>query len=400
MLIVKSLRVQQREEWNRFVQRHPLTSPLQLWEWGEVKQSSLWQVYHWGVFQRQKLIALALLFKRRLKGGWQLLYSPHGPLLPFRNQVLAARSLDILLTRIKKEFGGGRTLFCRLEPRATKKDFPWWGQNAGEEIFPLRPYFKSIQPRYTTVLDLRPPLKQILQRMDKDTRYSIRRAAREGVEVVKTTKGRPEKYWPLFYDLYLHVSRKGFSPRPWSQFRRLQQLMAPRGGAEVFLAFRPPNPLQRQADLPQARVSRLPPGAEVIAAAIILRSGKYAAYLWGGSRLTSENKKFFAPYLLQWEIIRFLKQEGVADYDLWGISPSDDPRHSWYGHSLFKKGFGGVRQEWIGSWDLPLSPFYRPFSFIDWLRQRVLQPDLITRPLFARPRSVIREGGQLVADKS
>ena len=50
---------------------------------------------------------------------------------------------------------------------------------------------------------------------------------------------------------------------------------------------------------------------------------------------------------------------GLKYYDFWGIAPTDDPNHRFAGVTIFKKGFGGERIDWVHAHDLPVSPLYK-----------------------------------------
>ena len=56
-------------------------------------------------------------------------------------------------------------------------------------------------------------------------------------------------------------------------------------------------------------------------------------------------------------MMRFARERGVRQHDLWGIAPPDaGPEHPWHGVGLFKKGFGGDEVVWAGTWDLVVDP--------------------------------------------
>ena len=74
-----------------------------------------------------------------------------------------------------------------------------------------------------------------------------------------------------------------------------------------------------------------------------------------------------AMYLLQWEVIRQAKKRGMKIYNFWGIADTDDKKHPWYGLSLFKKGFGGEKKEFIHARDIIFSPKYLKTFAIDFL---------------------------------
>jgi lipid II:glycine glycyltransferase (peptidoglycan interpeptide bridge formation enzyme) len=98
--------------------------------------------------------------------------------------------------------------------------------------------------------------------------------------------------------------------------------------------------------------------------------GDKSYQLWAGSR--RDEPKKFATYALQWAAMQDLKADGIKSYDMWGRAPSEDSKHPWAGLSLFKKGFGGQEVEYIGDYDLPLSPTYPLYTTADKLRNKVL----------------------------
>jgi hypothetical protein len=64
--------------------------------------------------------------------------------------------------------------------------------------------------------------------------------------------------------------------------------------------------------------------------------------------MTEAGATLRANYLLKWEAIRSSREQGATSYDLWGLV------HPGIAH--FKQGFGGQEIEYIGAWDLALSP--------------------------------------------
>ncbi|NKX50449.1 peptidoglycan bridge formation glycyltransferase FemA/FemB family protein, partial [Arthrobacter deserti] len=49
------------------------------------------------------------------------------------------------------------------------------------------------------------------------------------------------------------------------------------------------------------------------------------------------------------------KKSGRQLFDMWGVSPEDEPDHKWAGFSRFKRSFGGFEVEYPGTWDLPVN---------------------------------------------
>lgn len=335
--------------------QNPCGDILQIWEWGEVKRSPAWEVIRVGVFKNEQLLCVAQILRRRLFKFFSLLYCPRGPVIDW-DQENSLEVLPALAGFVKEKIAKPSDLFLRIEP-ALENDKVQSSNFKSSSKFKFQnsefvSYFKSIQPKHTSIVDLSRGEDEIIASFEKDTRNSVHRAQREGV-VVKKTDSFDD--WQKFYDLYKQTSQRGlFTPRPWSQFEKIRRAMLAAGQAQLYLASF---------------------GNQILAGSLILKIGAKAYYLWGAS--SRDYPKKFAPYLLQWEIIRDLKESGTMVYDLWGVAPTDNPKHSWSGHTLFKKGFKGRIIDYIGCFDLPLSPIYPIFRAADYLRQKIEKPDLI-----------------------
>jgi lipid II:glycine glycyltransferase (peptidoglycan interpeptide bridge formation enzyme) len=75
-----------------------------------------------------------------------------------------------------------------------------------------------------------------------------------------------------------------------------------------------------------------------------------------------------APYLLQWEAMKWAKEEGAEIYDMVAVPPKaelENPSHMQHGLYQFKRGFNEEVTEFVGCWDLPV----HPGKFKIWQRQ-------------------------------
>ena len=79
-------------------------------------------------------------------------------------------------------------------------------------------------------------------------------------------------------------------------------------------------------------------------------------YMQGAS--DRENRKLKPTYVLQWEVMRWAKSQGITYYDMVGIPKREDRDESdpYYGVYKFKLGFGGEVVDFIGCLDLPIQP--------------------------------------------
>ncbi len=91
-------------------------------------------------------------------------------------------------------------------------------------------------------------------------------------------------------------------------------------------------------------------------------------YYYGAS--SYEHRHLMAPYLLQWEAMKYCKQEGCTKYDLLGISPdnaaANDP---WAGITDFNRKFGGPVVTYPPEQMMVMRPFIK--SAIEWKRRIV-----------------------------
>ncbi len=63
-------------------------------------------------------------------------------------------------------------------------------------------------------------------------------------------------------------------------------------------------------------------------------------------------------YLLQWEAIRWAKQQGAVQYDFWGIPETDSEDEVMAGVHRFKRGWGGEQVRFVGCYEHT----YRPLT--------------------------------------
>lgn len=335
----------EKQNWNEYIASSPYGDILQTWEWGEIKKGELWHPYRLRVSDEQQILGQALVLSRKLPMNFTLFYMPRGPVLDYASGNSEA-ILQMILDWVREEAKSKNGLMLKIGPGVTEEMAP--EIVAQFNRLGLKASSHSVQMRYTRIVDLQPSESDILLSFDKDTRNLVRRAAKEGVVVDHFDSVDAVKELRVFHNMYLTTSERGsFPARPWGQMVRLWEIMAPLGMAHIYTASFNDEPM---------------------ASSMVLRCGNVAYQLWSGSRRDTEKK--YATYALQWAIMQDMKQAGATAYDMWGIAPTDDPKHPWAGPTLFKKGFKGERRDFVGDYDLPLSPFYRAYVLADLMRQK------------------------------
>jgi lipid II:glycine glycyltransferase (peptidoglycan interpeptide bridge formation enzyme) len=321
---LRAWRVTDRDAWNRFVTNAPYRSFPQLWEWGELREAFGWRPVRLAIGPdpaQPPLAATQVLIRAVPLLGWQIGYAPRGPMGDLDDASVRGALLSALRSLARSE--GIATL--KVDPEATP-DSPF-----GQDLLaaPWREAAK-VQPPRTRLIDLAPSEDELRAAMKKKHRQYVAKAEREGITVerIDASADQPTATRALddFYRIYAHTAeRAGFVARARSYYDRAWQLFAPAGHAQLAFATR---------------------GGERLATLFHFTVGDRAAEAFGG--MTDSGADARANYLLKWASIIGFKQQGFADYDLWGLATG--------GIAQFKEGFGGRQVDYVGARDLSLKP--------------------------------------------
>ncbi len=305
--------------WDDILARNPDGGHiLQTRAWGEFKRRGGWKPRYVIAGTGSNDVA-TLFLSRSVAGSGELWYAPKGP------GVADAAALADLMCH-HGLFGDA---FCiKVEPEIEE----------GADLAPVREAGLVKAPRdvqitrATIIVDLTPTEDELLASFKSKTRYNVRYAAKKGI----TVRHMPvdDTTCDVMYRLMAATQKRaGFTLRTREYFEGYWRLQHASGQGEFFFAFS---------------------GDEVLAGVFVTRFGKRAWYKDGGS--TKRHQELMAPHLLQWEVMRWLKGQGVTSYDLVAVPrPSElTEDHPLYGLQRFKSGFSEHVTEFIGTWDLPL----------------------------------------------
>jgi serine/alanine adding enzyme len=188
----------------------------------------------------------------------------------------------------------------------------------------------------TALLDIAPQENEVLRSITSRARNAIRRAEREGCEVIRQDQG-PETYRAL-YDLMADtVKAKGSMPlRSFEYYSRFWDEFCNRGQGNFFFVYEDGKPS---------------------VGAFVINYGAKATYKDGGS---SQNRKQYGDsHLVQWAAIRRMKELGCTEYDFCGTPPAariKDTSHPLYGMGMFKTSFTKTVTDFVGCYDYVLAP--------------------------------------------
>ena len=315
------------ETWDSYLINSESDHFLQSWTWGEFQKQLGNKIWRLVIEDDNNIVAQLLIIKLSLGFGQSILYSPRGQLINKNHSLpVTQASTTLLLQEIKKIADDEKVILFRIDP-------PVLADNIAAERFYSALGFvknpKSIQPRHSLILDLKPTPEQLLENMKPKTRYNIHLAEKHGIVAIKSDH-------PYDLDKFLELNkatsgRQGFAPHSDHYYRTQFEILHSAGIQELWLA--------RHQD-------------KVLAAILVNYFGDTATYVHGASDHTQ--RELMAPHLLQFTAIQDAHRRGFTYYDFWGINP--DPNHPWAGFTRFKRGFSGNEISYIGSLELPINP--------------------------------------------
>lgn len=338
-------------EWLEFLSECPDAHLLQTGAWGELKSNFGWHAVRMSADTGGEKWGTQILF-RKLPLGLTLAYIPKGPLLQGTDRGERDKMPGQLFwVEIDQICRGKRAIFLKVEPDYLSRE------NKKNEIDILTGFQESqhaIQPMRTIIVDLRGDEEDILARMKQKTRYNIRLASKKGVNV------SPSSDVETFFELMQSTGeRDQFGIHSREYYRTAFNLFKPEGNCELLLASF---------------------DGEPIAAVMVFAAGNRCWYLYGAS--VARHRERMPTYLLQWEAMKWARNVGCEQYDLWGIPDYDQEvleaeftsrSDGLWGVYRFKRGFGGEITRSAGPWDRIYQPLLYKF-YLRWVARGTEQP--------------------------
>ena len=376
-------------EYDQFVKDHELANVLQSSAWEKVKSD--WNHERLGVYEGEKLLAVASILIKSLPFGYKMFYIPRGPILDYGDTEL----LSFVIQSIKSYARSKRAIFVTFDPsiclsqhlvNQDKREYPenlalvetlgqlgvkWSGQTAEMD--------DTIQPRIQAKI-----YKENFEedKLSKSTRQAIRTARNKGLEVqygglelldsfselMKKTEKRKdihlrnEVYYKKLLDnfkdeAYITLATLDVSKRSqeleeqlaknraleetFTESTRTSKVEAQKKEKERLLeelTF-----LQEYMDAGQARVP--------LAATLSLEFGTTSVNLYAG--MDDDFKRYNAPILTWYETARYAFERGMLWQNLGGVENSLNG-----GLYHFKEKFNPTIEEYLGEFTMPTHPLY------------------------------------------
>ncbi len=301
---------------------------LQSFEWGEVKSGSGWEPIRIRLNDSE---VISILKKQLPFINRSFFYVPRGPLINFDDQNSRISFVDAVTSEAKKH----NALFLRMYPEIKEDET--------EKINVLKKSGfvkakKEVQPRSTYILDLTRSLDELLAGFESKFRYNIKVAEKNGVEV---REDNSENAVEEFYRIYQETrKRQTFIIHPISYYKKIFLEIINKKMGSIFIAYK---------------------GTQPIAGVFIFCFGNRAWYMYGAS--SNEFRNIMPNNLIHWNVIKWAKEKGFKEYDLWGIPSNPHEGHPLWGVYRFKKGFNAELVKFIGSYDYPFNKLlYKVFD--------------------------------------
>lgn len=324
-----------RERWDSLVTASPGGGhALQSFTWGEFKESKGWKPLRLTFHKGGEIVGTAqFLLYNTLPVPGRLMYCPKGPWIHWDDPE-AVRAFFDGVRRIALD---NNVHTVKIEPEASRhaREPKETLENIG-----FRHARYDLNFADTIVMDITPSDEGLMSGMTgkrgKTTRYNIRAAARNGVEIY-----RPQDFEWAFGTL-------------WDWMQNLAE------NKEGFHLIRPREYIRevtrRMWEADQGRFFAAEHEGDTLAIAFFFDLGHKLWYMYSGS--ASHKQNLNSNYLLQWEAIRWARERGITYYDMVSVPPPGqrDDSHPAYGVYRFKKGFGGEILEFIGCMDLAVKP--------------------------------------------
>lgn len=347
-----------RAAYRAFLDEHCITTFMQSEEWADFEILSGNTITHIGVSDSNRLLAICSVVSVHAKKG-TFLFIPHGPILhrdimppstyatdgsyddsrsgETISQIFSAL-LELLIPIARDE----KASFIRFNT-SLPNDSNIYNRlhklNMRKAPLYLTSENAAVLPIHGTQLDT------LLQNMRKTTRYSIKKAEKDGVQIVQSTDIRDLE---TFFALYeITTSREQFTG-----FKK-EYLV------HEFEAFHKSN----SAFILIAKIKNEP-----MAAGLFLKTKNGFFYHQGASK----HSKVPAPYLLQWHAIQLAQSLGCSYYNFWGTHIPGRTPPAWAGLTLFKTGYSPQIWSYLPTLDYVIqrAPYSLIYVYEQYLRIR------------------------------
>jgi lipid II:glycine glycyltransferase (peptidoglycan interpeptide bridge formation enzyme) len=387
------------KEYEKYIKGVKNSNFFQSIEWAKFKSLSEWNMDLIGFYDGKKLVGVASLLSRNLPFvKKKMYYCPRGYVTDYSNFELI-KEITVELKKYLKENNG---LFIKINPYIEYQKRDKDGNPVGEpndkliELLKNNGYHhygfykrvdekKDLEPRWLSSLDLEnKSVEELLNNFRKTTRWRLNKSEKNCISLKEATKDDLKD----FKKIMVHTSeRREFEDRPLSYYESMYDELRKSNMIRVLIAEidflklfdqtdeeinrlkirideikdNPKkqgqvNEFNKQIEAAKKKEKELNEFIEkygntaIISAGLYISYGDQIIYLFGGSY--KEFMEFGAQYLMQYEMIKYAKENNFKQLNFYGIDGDFDEKSPGYGLFDFKRGFNADVIELIGEFDL------------------------------------------------
>lgn len=272
-------------------------SIYQTWNFAALAQNEK-KVKHLAIYANQDLISIVQVRIRTvpiLNRG--IAYIFNGPLWQKKNQRNNLEILSDIFNALKQKFVVNQKLLLRIKPFIFSDKID--NINFIENIEFKR--IAKVRQYKTLVLYLDKDLDEIRKSFDQKWRNGLNQSEKKGLEIIEGNGSELYKDFLLVYNQMLERKKFKEYVNPY-RIEKMNEELNSENKLKIIVAYKDKIPI-----------------ASIVGSAI----GNTGIYLLGASNEIGMKNK--GSYLLQWEMIKWLKQKGCQRYDLGGINLDDNP---------------------------------------------------------------------------
>ena len=339
-----------RKEWDEFVTSDQTSNFLQSWDFYEFYQRRGREIVRRIAIKDGKIIGAYAGEVEAAKRGRHLAIAG-GPILDWKNEEL----VKAIFVDMKEQ---GRKLGCvfvRVRPQCENTE-------ESQQIFRTASFKKApiyLSVEYAGVLDLTKTEDEILAGMRQRLRRALRKGAKNGIEIEKSTDPKDIK---TFYDIQLQTAKRHDFYAFSEDFLTKQFESFAKNGEAVLYTAKISDEKKQELGVE---------GSNILAQNFMIFYGNEASYHYGVS--SELGTKLSGAPMLHMEAMRDARKRGIKRYNFWGIVDENDTKHRFYGVSVFKRGFGVSELKYLPAHDLILKPlvYYAKTWIIETLRRHI-----------------------------
>lgn len=302
--------------WNSYLKMFKDANIYQTWNYSKFAQREK-NIIHIAIYNNfNEIVAIAAIrikYLPILNRGIAYIY--RGPLWQKFNTESDVKLLGNIFQILRSEFVLKRKLILRIRPFIFSDDKFYDQIN----IFKDYKRTEALKPYRTIILYLDSQIEEIRKNFNYRWRKGLNKSEKKNL-IIKS--GNDDKLYTTLIKIYnqMHSRKKYKEYVDVEQVGKMNENLTPEMKLMIFIAYKDNEPI-----------------AALTGSAL----GETGIGLLGG--ISEMAMKFQASYLLQWQMINYLKGKGCKRYDLGGIDPKNNP-----GVYYFKQGISEIEVSEIG----------------------------------------------------